>query len=137
MPFKTLKITPFLKHGQNMSPLVLSKRTICKHRRKKKVKLKNKQNHFRPCFLFISLKTPKSHLASFILYVRKISRKTNIYPVIRTCTCAYQVVRNVSFSENFAYVRNAWSFFWCFLNILKGNTGLKWVKRFLLILTPL
>ena len=39
MPFNTLKITPFLKHGQNMSPLVLSKRTVCKHRRKKKVKL--------------------------------------------------------------------------------------------------
>ena len=24
------------------------------------------------------------------------------------CTCAYQEIRNVSFSENFAYVRNGW-----------------------------
>ena len=33
--------------------------------------------------------------------VHKIFRKTNIsYPLIRTRTCAYQGVRNVSFSEN-------------------------------------
>ena len=33
--------------------------------------------------------------------------KTNIsYPNIRTSTCAYQGVRNVSFPENFAYVLN-------------------------------
>ena len=39
--------------------------------------------------------------------VRKIFRKTNIsYPLIRTCMCAYQGVRNVSFSENFADVHN-------------------------------
>ena len=44
---------------------------------------------------------------SFIKYVRKIFRKTNISnPLIRTRTCAYQGVRNVSFSENFAYVLN-------------------------------
>ena len=43
----------------------------------------------------------------FIQYVRKIFRKTNIsYPLIRTRTCAYQWVRNVSFSENLAYVLN-------------------------------
>ena len=31
----------------------------------------------------------------------KIFRETNIsYPLIRTCTCAYQGLRNVSFSEN-------------------------------------
>ena len=42
-----------------------------------------------------------------IKYVRKIFRKTNISnPLIRTRTCAYQGVRNVSFSENFAYVLN-------------------------------
>ena len=35
-----------------------------------------------------------------IYYVRKIFRKTNIsFPVTRTPTCAYQGVRNVSFSE--------------------------------------
>ena len=27
-----------------------------------------------------------------------------------TCTCAYQGVRNVSFSENFAYILNVWSY---------------------------
>ena len=40
-----------------------------------------------------------------IMYVRNIFRKTDISnPLIRTCTCAYQGVRNGSFSENFAYV---------------------------------
>ena len=35
--------------------------------------------------------------------------KTNISnPLILTRTCAYQGVRNVSFSENFAYVLNGW-----------------------------
>ena len=45
---------------------------------------------------------------SFILYVRKIFQKTNIfYPLICTSTCAYQEVKNVSFSESFAYILNA------------------------------
>ena len=40
-------------------------------------------------------------------YVRKIFRKTNSSnPLIRTPTSAHQGVRNVSFSENFAYVLN-------------------------------
>ena len=44
-----------------------------------------------------------------IKYARNIFRKTNISnPLIRTRTCAYQGVRNVSFSENFAYVLNGW-----------------------------
>ena len=44
-----------------------------------------------------------------IKYIRKIFRKTNISNrLIRTRTCAYQGVRNVSFSENFAYVLNGW-----------------------------
>ena len=43
------------------------------------------------------------------MYVRKISIKTNISnPLIRTRTCEYQEVRNVSFHENFAYVFNGW-----------------------------
>ena len=42
-------------------------------------------------------------------YVRKIFPKTNISnPPIRTRTCAYQGVWNVSFSENFTYVSNGW-----------------------------
>ena len=37
----------------------------------------------------------------------KIFRKINIsYPLIRTHPCAYQGVRNVSFSKNFVYVLN-------------------------------
>ena len=48
-------------------------------------------------------------LGSFIKYIRKIFRKTNISnPLIRTHTCAYQGIRNVSFLENFAYVLNGW-----------------------------
>ena len=31
------------------------------------------------------------------------------YLLIRTCACAYQGVRNVSFSENFGHVLNEWS----------------------------
>ena len=46
---------------------------------------------------------------SSIKYVRKIFRKTNISNfLIRTRTCAYQGVRNVSFSENFTYALNGW-----------------------------
>ena len=44
-----------------------------------------------------------------IKYVRKIFRETNISSsLIRTRTCAYQGVSNISFSENFAYVLNGW-----------------------------
>ena len=44
-----------------------------------------------------------------IKYVRKIFRKTNIStPLIRTRTSAYQGIRNISFSETFAYVLNGW-----------------------------
>ena len=40
----------------------------------------------------------------------KISLKTNIsWPLIRRNTCAYQGVRNVSFSEKFVYILNGWS----------------------------
>ena len=47
---------------------------------------------------------------SFIYCFRKIFRKTNIsYPPIRTHMYAYQGVRNISFSENFANVLNEWS----------------------------
>ena len=42
-----------------------------------------------------------------IKYASKIFRKTNISnPLIHTRTCAYQGVRNVSFSENVAIVLN-------------------------------
>ena len=41
--------------------------------------------------------------------VRQIFRKTNIsYPMILTRGCAYQGVRNVSFSENLESVTNEW-----------------------------
>ena len=48
----------------------------------------------------------KNFWGSSILYVRKIFRKTNIsYSLIQTKTCAYQGVRNVSFSKKFGYAR--------------------------------
>ena len=51
-------------------------------------------------------------LGSFIQYVRKIFRKTNIsYLLIRARTCVYQGVSNVSFSEDFKYVLNERSLF--------------------------
>ena len=47
------------------------------------------------------------HQGSFIQYVRRIFRKTDSsYPLIRTCTCACQGVRNISFSESLARVLN-------------------------------
>ena len=44
----------------------------------------------------------------FIYLVRtQTFRKTKIsYPLVRTRACAYQGVRNVTFSEHFAYVLN-------------------------------
>ena len=46
---------------------------------------------------------------SSIKYVRKTFRKTNISkPLIRIRTCAYQGVKNVIFSEKYAYVLNGW-----------------------------
>ena len=61
-------------------------------------------------------------------------RKTNIsYPLIRVCTCAYQGVRKVSFSENLAYVLNEWSpLFFHLIEIidfrLNQEKGLRYVK---------
>ena len=53
--------------------------------------------------------TNKRRRGSSIKYVRKIFRKTDISnPLIRTRTCAYQGVKNVSFSEDFAYLLNGW-----------------------------
>ena len=46
----------------------------------------------------------------YLVRIRKTFRKTNIsYPLISTCTCSYQGVRNVSFLENCAYVQNQWA----------------------------
>ena len=46
-------------------------------------------------------------MGSSIKYIRKIFRKTSISnSLIRTPTYTYQGGRNVSFSENFAYVLN-------------------------------
>ena len=48
---------------------------------------------------------PWHEMGLSIKYVRKIFRKTNTSnPLMRARTCAYQGVRNISFSENFAYV---------------------------------
>ena len=46
---------------------------------------------------------------SSIKYAQRIFRKTSIFnPLIRTRSCAYQGVCNISFSENFACVLNWW-----------------------------
>ena len=51
-------------------------------------------------------------MSATLPYLRKIFPKNNMsYPLIRTRTCAYQGVRNVSFSENFAYVLNEYPHF--------------------------
>ena len=43
-------------------------------------------------------------------------RKNISYPLICTRTCTYQGIRNVSFSENFAYLLNEWSHIvWAFI----------------------
>ena len=48
---------------------------------------------------------------SFISYIRKIFLKTNIcYSLIRTPTWTYQGVRNVNFSEYFAYILHEYSY---------------------------
>ena len=50
------------------------------------------------------------YLGTFHLVPTQIFRETNIsYCLIRTGTSAYQGIRNVSFSENFAYVINQWT----------------------------
>ena len=57
-----------------------------------------------------SLKAAPDFLAgghSFSTYT-KFSEKPHSYSLIRTRTCGDQVVRNISFSENFAYVLNEW-----------------------------
>ena len=62
-------------------------------------------------------------MVSSIKYVRKIFRKTNISnPLIRTCSCAYQGVRNISSLENFAYVLNGWS-------LLNEGTHVVWMTK--------
>ena len=56
---------------------------------------------------------PGSAMGSSIKCVRKMFRQTNgSNPLIRTRTCAYQGARNISFSENFAYVLNGWPLLW-------------------------
>ena len=57
-------------------------------------------------FLSNCLSLPKE---SSIKCILEIFRKTNISnPLLRTRTCAHQGIRNVSFSETFAYVLNEW-----------------------------
>ena len=50
-----------------------------------------------------------AYLVVIILVRTQILRKINIsYPLIHTRACTYQGIRNVNFSENFAYVLNGW-----------------------------
>ena len=60
-------------------------------------------NQFEVQHQFLVLLSPNCYIGPSIKYVRKTFRKTNISnPQIRTRPCAYQKVRNVGFSENFA-----------------------------------
>ena len=59
---------------------------------------------------FPSISLRRKCVCTWLRLVRKIFKKTNIsYHLIRTLTCAYQRVGNVSFSEYFAYALNEWS----------------------------
>ena len=50
--------------------------------------------------IFLFALNVENNLGLFIWYISKIFQKTDIsYPLIRTRTCTYQGVRNVSFSE--------------------------------------
>ena len=44
----------------------------------------------------------------FSTYTKFSEKLIFLTPLIRTRTCTYQGVRNVTFSENFAYVLNGW-----------------------------
>ena len=73
-------------------------------------------------------------LASSIQQLCKVFRKTNIsYPLMRTCACAYQGAKNVSFSKNTAQVLNG-KFPWtitesiaqsipCNFNVIQATEG--------------
>ena len=69
------------------------------------------------CFFLTS-----SYIVGFIHLVRTQNfPKINISdPLIRTRTCSFQRVRNVSFLGNFAYVLNGWSL-WEFINYWIGS----------------
>ena len=59
---------------------------------------------------------------NLVIFVRKIFRKINIsYILIHARTCAYQGVRNVSLSENVAYVLNDTKFLLLLLYICLYN----------------
>ena len=62
------------------------------------------------------------HLLRMLFF---FSRKTNIsYSLKRKCMCAYQGVKNVTFSENFAYALNDPKL-WLSVNYIVFYRGLK------------
>ena len=72
---------------------------------KKSSSCNSNESSTRSFLMFLAVE--KWSVGSSIKYVRKIFQKANIpNPLIRKRTCAYQGVRNVIFSENFAYVLN-------------------------------
>ena len=63
-------------------------------------------------------------IPSSILLQLKIFRNTNIsYSLIRTHTCAYQRIRNVSFAGDFELLENT-------KKHLNEKVGMKWVECF-------
>ena len=48
---------------------------------------------------------------TYLVRAQKFLKSNISYPLIRTLMCAYQGLRNVSFSENLAYELNEWSLY--------------------------
>ena len=85
-------------------------------------------------FYYFCLQKNSASLCGIIHLVRTQNfPKANISnPLIWTRTCAYQGVRNVSFSDNIAYSQNKWMFslwfswLWTCFYLLKTIPNFKW-----------
>ena len=71
---------------------------------------------------------------SFRTYVKFSEKLTFLTPLIRTRTCACYWLRNISFSENIAYVLNGCSPVLCVRILeraeIKGDIGKQWFNPF-------
>ena len=68
----------------------------------------NSRSFIRPCHIFMIGLFSAVRAHSFSMYVKFFEKLTFLTPLIRTGTCVYQRVRNVSFSENLMDVLNEW-----------------------------
>ena len=115
--FEIIAINSFLANVLMLYPLKILENQIIGNKAKGRIsKRVFQENKARQIFRKTNISYPlirtkiyihQSYKRSLIQRVLKIFRKTNtFYPLIPTRTCAYHGVRNVSFSENFAYVLN-------------------------------